>query len=444
MKQAREICLQILMKQGNKDLFSNILLNDELSNTELSAQEKAFLTQLYYGVITNKISLDYIIKKLSKVRFDKIATPIQNILRIGLYQIYYLDKIPASAACNESVKLAKKYGNQGSVGFVNAILRNATRIPLEELFSDITDEVSKLSLMYSYQEWMIELFIKEFGLDDTKLLVEESKKVPRQCIRVNTLKISREELILKIQNIGIKAEQGKLPDILYAESSSELLNSKLFKEGLFTFQDEAAALVAHLASPEEGEKILDICAAPGGKTTHIAGLANDSCEIIAMELYPHRGELIRETARRLGVSSIDIKISDATEFISDFKGYFDKIIVDVPCSGLGVIRKKPDIKLRTKEEDITEINKTQKEILENAGKYLKSGGTLIYSTCTILKKENEDVVSEFLIRNKDFKITTNEEVIPDEWKSGLKNGMLTLLPHKHGTDGFFICAMMKE
>lgn len=440
MKSARELALHILMKFQNEDAFSNILINAELNKSELSDLDKSFVTQLVYGVITNKIAIDYIIKKSSKIRFNKIAVPILNILRLGIFQIYYLDKVPVSATCNEAVKLAKKYGHITSANFVNAILRNATRTDKNTFFENINNKVERLSIEYSYPLWLVSRFVSQFGYDETVELLKANSNLRYETIRINTLKINRDEVKKRFSN----ARDGKLDDILYVNSVKEFLHSDEFKNGLITFQDEAPALVAHLLNANESDKILDICAAPGGKTTHIAALTNDNAEIIAMDLYEHRGELIKETAKRLGVNSIDVKINDATVFIPEFVNKFDRIVADVPCSGLGVIRKKPDIKLRITEKEIDEINEVQKKILGNIAKYLKPGGVLVYSTCTVIEKENEETIKWFLENNKGFTVCTDEKKIPVEWRSGLKNGMLLLLPNKHGCDGFFICCLKKE
>lgn len=440
MKSARELALHILMKIESDDVFVNIILNDELNKSELNEMDKNFVTQLVYGTNSNQIFEDYIIRKCSKVRFNKIALPILTILRMGIYQIYFLDKVPVSAVCNEAVKLAKKYGHMSSANFTNAILRNVSRTDKNVFLDEIKDKEERLSVEYSYPKWLINRFINQFGYDETLNLLEANNNLGYETIRVNRLKTTREEMLKKFS----KSKPGKLSDILYVDSVREFLHSSEFKNGLITFQDEAPALVAHLLKPKEGEEILDICAAPGGKTTHIAELTNDKAKITAMELYEHRGELIRQTAKRLGVNSINIKIGDATEFAPEFENKFDKIVADVPCSGLGVIRKKPDIKLRVKEEDINELNKVQKAILKNASLYLKPGGVLLYSTCTILSEENEETVKWFLNENKDFSICTDESIIPSEWRSGINDGMLLLLPNKHNSDGFFICCLKKS
>lgn len=439
MKSAREFALHILMKIESDNGYVNIVLNDELNKSDLNDMDKSFATQLVYGTNSNQIFIDYIIKKCSKIRFNKIALPILTILRMGIYQIYFLDKVPISAVCNEAVKLAKKYGHVSSANFTNAILRNVSRTDKNVFLDEIKDREERLSIQYSYPKWIIKKFVNQFGYDETVSLVKANCCLEYETIRVNRLKTTSTELLKKFKDL----KQGKLPDILYVSSVKNFLHSQEFKDGLITFQDEAPALVGYLLDPKEGEKILDICAAPGGKTTHIAELSNDKAKITAMDLYEHRVELIRETAKRLGINSINVKVGDATEFLPEFNEKFDKVVADVPCSGLGVIRKKPDIKLRIEENDIAEINEVQKKILANASSYVKLGGTLIYSTCTVLSAENEDVVKWFLDEHKDFTICTPIDVIPEEWRSGLKDGMLSLLPHKHNSDGFFICCLKR-
>lgn len=360
MNNSREVALHILMKIEENKAFSNILLNSELKRAEINDLDKMFVTQLVYGVVANKYAIDHIIKKSSKIKFNKISVPILNILRLGVFQIYYLDKIPVSATCNESVKLSKKYGHISSANFVNAVLRNISRKNKDEFFEDIKDSLEYLSIYYSYPKWIIETWIKQFGKDGTTELLKANEKVDFECVRVNTIKANRDELLRRFDG----SEKGKLSDVFYVKNVKDVLSSDEFKNGLVTLQDEAPALVAHLLSPKEKEEILDICAAPGGKTTHVAGLVNDNANIIAVELYPKRAELIEETARRLGINSIKVKVGDATEFCKEFENKFDKIIADVPCSGLGVIRKKPDIKFNIEKEDIDKINEIQKTILK--------------------------------------------------------------------------------
>ncbi|MBP3285130.1 MAG: 16S rRNA (cytosine(967)-C(5))-methyltransferase RsmB [Clostridia bacterium] len=441
---SRETALQILMEFEEGHLYSNLLLNKELKKGNFSEVDKTFITQLVYGVISNRIFLDFVIRKFSKIRLKKIAPPILTTLRMGIYQIYFLSRVPVSAACDESVKLARKYGHNASANFVNAILRNVAKTEKRRILDEIPSLDERLSVEYSYPLWLITLWLKQFGKEETVQLLKKNEEVPYQCLRVNTLKLSREELKERLTADGVEVQEGVVSDILYTNTSKNLLNSSYFEDGLLTFQDEAPALVAHLLEAEDGEEILDICAAPGGKTTHIAELTKDQAKITAMDLYEHRCKLIEELAERLGIHSITTLAQDASIYCPEYEEKFDRIVADVPCSGLGVIRKKPDIKLRVEEGDIEKINEIQKAILRNAARYLKKGGRLLYSTCTNTACENEDTVRWFLEEYKDFEIDTKEEVIPEKFRSGLVNGMLTLSPTHQDTDGFFICSFCKK
>jgi len=439
MISSRELALHILMDIEKNEAFSNILLNNKLLSSNLSSNDKRLTTQIVYGVIANKITIDHIIKKCSKIKFNKISLPILTILRTGIFQLYYLDKIPASAVCNEGVKLAKKYGHVSSANFVNAILRNVSRTEKKEFFKGVNNKKTWLSLFYSYPEWMVNLWIKQYGEDETEKLLKANIKTLYDCVRVNTLLTTREKMISRFKN----SKPGKLPDIIYVENILEVLSSDEFNNGLVTVQDEAPSLVSHLLDAKETDNILDICAAPGGKTTHVATLTNNKANILAMDLYENRCKLIYDTAKRLKITSITVKANDAREFNPELENKFDRIIADVPCSGLGVIRKKPDIKFNIKEEDIANINKIQKDILKNVARYLKVGGRLVYSTCTNVFLENQETVKWFLKEYPNFKIDTDTNLIPNEWKDSLNEGMLSLLPSKNGCDGFFIVSLTK-
>lgn len=438
---AREYALRIVLEYENAESYSNLLLDSELKKSDLSDIDKAFVTKLVYGVITYSRTLDYIISKLSKIKLKKISKPILNILRLGLYQIYYLDKIPNSAVVNECVKLAKKYGHQASANFVNALLRNAGKKEKDDFFENIMDEKEKLALYYSYPDWIVSLYIEQYGIERTTKILKANETELIDCIRANTLKISRKELIEKLNEYTVR--EGRTEDIIYTTDIKKLLSSEYFKNGLFVVQDESPSLVGHIINPEENEEILDICAAPGGKTTHLAQLSNDKAKITAFELHEHRCKLIEDLCKRLEMKSIKVEQRDATIFDKNLVEKFDKIVADVPCSGLGVIRRKPDIKWNTKEEDIDELLEIQYKILVNAGKYLKKGGTLLYSTCTNNKRENDDIVNKFLMENKEFKIEKIDNISDDFLKYVYNDGMLELSPDINNCDGFFICKMIK-
>ena len=441
MSNSREIALKILMRI-EEGAYSNLILDSELSRHELSDLDKSYITRVIYGVVTYKLTLDYIIKKNSKIRLKKISPSILNILRLGIFEIYYMDKIPVSATCNEYVKLARKYGHNASSGFVNAILRNLSKKDLKTNFEGLEGN-ELLSIKYSCPLWLVEKWSKQFG--DIEELLKANNEKTDTCIRVNTLKNSREELKQKLIDKGYEVSDGKIVDILYIKKLKGLLSEELFNEGYFVVQDEAPAIIAHILQPKENEEILDICSAPGGKTTHIAQLMNDKGEIIATDIHEHRVGLVQQLAEKLGIKSIKTECMDATEYNPEFEEKFDGIVADVPCSGLGVIRKKPEIKWTATEEEINDLVEIQKAILNNAKRYLKKGGRLVYSTCTTTIEENENMVKWFLEENKEFKVKNIAGYIPDKLKSTITSeGWLLFMPNKEGTDGFFACVLEKE
>lgn len=440
MSNSREIALKILMRI-EEGAYSNLILDSELSRHELSDLDKSYITRVIYGVVTYKLTLDYIIRKNSKIRLKKISQSILNILRLGIFEIYYMDKIPVSATCNEYVKLARKYGHNASSGFVNAILRNLSKKELEVNFEGLEGN-ELLSVKYSCPLWLVEKWSKQFG--DIEELLKANNEKTDTCIRVNTLKITREELKQELLDRGYEVSDGRIEDILYIKKLKGLLSEELFNDGYFVVQDEAPAIIAHILDPKEGEKIIDICSAPGGKTTHIAQLMSDKGEIVATDIHEHRVGLVEQLAKKLSIKSIKAECMDATEYHSEFEGMFDGIVADVPCSGLGVIRKKPEIKWTAKEEEIKDLVGIQKAILNNAKRYLKKGGRLVYSTCTNNEEENENIVKWFLQENKEFKIRKVDDLIPEGLKSSIRSeGWMLFLPSQENTDGFFACVLEK-
>lgn len=425
---AREVALKILYKIDTESGYSNLVLDEYLDKErqKLSQKDISLISELVYGTVTWKLTLDTILSKHSKIKIKKISKWILNILRMGIYQIVFLDKIPKSAAVNESVKLCKKYGFKSS-NFTNAILRKVEKSDYEEL-SEIKDEIQRISQMYSMPQWLVEELSKEYDNQTLEEICKNSNLKPKTTIRVNTLKTTKMELIKKLEERNIICEEAELSNFLYLKKIKNISNLDLFKQGLFTVQDEGAGKISILLNPKEGENILDVCSAPGGKTTHIAQLINDKGNIIAWDLYSHRLNLVEENSKRLGIKSIKTQEKDATIFYPEYIEKFDKILLDVPCLGFGVMKRKPDIKWQRKREDIEEITKIQLKILENCYKYLKKGGELVYSTCSILKSENQDIINIFLKNNIVEKSQITEKVI---------------LPDKK-TDGFFMCKLRKN
>lgn len=431
----REIALKTLYKIDKEQAYSNIALNEEIKQNRKKLTEKdiGLISEIVYGVTKWRLTLDEIIKKHSKIKLKKISPWILNILRMGVYQIIFLDKIPKSAAVNESVNLAKRYGHSFSSNFVNAILRKIEKTDYEE-FSQITDDIERISKTTSMPEWIIKELLKNNKVEEVEQICTNSNLKPQITIRVNTLKITKKDLMKKLEEENIEyqeinIEERLTEDFLIINKVKNIENLDLFKNGYFTIQDISAGLTAKILNPQPGELVLDACSAPGGKTTYMAELMNNEGNIEAWDIHEHRTKLVEQNAKRLGIDIIKTQVKDASIYDEKLEEKFDKILLDVPCLGIGVIKRKPDIKWQRKAEDIEEIIKIQKKILEQCSKYLKPGGDLVYSTCSILKEENENIIFDFLNKNTDFEM--------------VKNSKYSIMPDKQ-RDGFFICKLYKK
>ncbi|MBR4110331.1 MAG: 16S rRNA (cytosine(967)-C(5))-methyltransferase RsmB [Clostridia bacterium] len=423
---ARDLAINVLYKIEVGEAYSNTTLNKELEKSGLNSLDKGLASELVYGVMTWKLTLDEIIARYSSIKLKKISPWIINILRIGIYQIAFLDKIPVSAAVNESVNLAKRYGHEASARFVNAVLRKIEKNEIDKLIDYIgtkpkmDDEI--ISILTSHPLWMVNELLKEYDKKFVTELLNANNITPDITIRVNTLRTTREELkkLLELKNIDCKL--GKLPDSILAKKMNN------FEGQLYVVQDEAAQLACLKLDPQEGDYILDACAAPGGKTTYLAQLMKNNGKIDAWDIHENRVRLIKEASDKLGISIINERMRDASLYYTELADKYDRILLDVPCTGIGVIRKKPDIKWTRQPEDIEEIVNIQYRILDNCSRYLKAGGTLVYSTCTILDRENGGQVRKFLEEHNDFELL-------EETK---------LYPHIDNTDGFYIAKLIRK
>lgn len=445
MSEARAVALDILLSIDKEKTFSNIALN-KMMPAHMEKRDENFVRELVYGVIENKLYMDYIIKKASKIRIKKIHPAIMTILRLGIYQILFMDTVPSSAAVNESVKLAKKRGHRGTIGFVNGILRNITRDPNKFIALDEEEPLGYLSIKYSHPEYIVKIWLDEYGYDFTEALLKANNMTPHLNIRVNTLKITRNELKEKLIRKDFVCEEGMLSkDALRIKNPHRITNIEEFKEGLFTIQDESSMVVGDVLNPKEGSLVLDMCSAPGGKVTHLAQLMKNNGRIIARDIYDHKINLIEENVKRLSIDIIETELHDALQLDPHLINKVDYCLIDAPCSGLGLIRRKPEIKWNRTKDDMDELIALQYEILNIGKNYVKDGGTLLYSTCTIYGKENHFMIERFLENNKEFTLEPITEI--DEKFDGfntLKKGFIQLYPHLHGTDGFFIAKMIKQ
>ncbi|MCJ1976790.1 16S rRNA (cytosine(967)-C(5))-methyltransferase RsmB [Pseudolactococcus paracarnosus] len=432
----RRVALSVINDVLNNNAYANIALNEKIKSENLTELDKNLVTNLVYGTISKKLTLDWYTKPYVK----KTKKWVKNLLAMTVYQIIYMDRIPTSAAVDEAVKIAKKQGDQRLSGFVNGVLRNFTRADFRS-FDEISDSTEKLSIQYSMPIDLTKKFVKSFGFEKTVKIFRSIEEPSRASLRVNTTltdvttefnKLAREfdVELSEISPTGIVAESGHFADLLD------------FNDGLITIQDESSQLVATVLDAQPTDRILDACAAPGGKTVHIAEYLSEAGYIEALDLYDHKLRLIRQNAERLHQSEkIRLTKLDARQSFEKFgPDSFDKILVDAPCSGLGLIRRKPDIRYRKETTDFADLQKVQLDILENTCKTLVNSGIMVYSTCTIFDEENYQVIETFLAKHPEF-----EQVPLTHEKSDLvKNGCLFITPDAYHTDGFFIAKLRKK
>lgn len=437
---AREIAYKVLLDIEKNKNYSNMAINKHFKDVKMSNQDRGLATEIIYGVIENKYYIDYMIDKLSKVKTNKMEIYVKTLLRMGIYQIMFLNSISDYAAVNETVNLAKKKNSKVS-GFINGILRNVIRQKEEIGKVKTKDDVDYLAIKYSYDKWMIRNWMIHFGKEFTEELLEANNERPNIYLRTNTLKITRDELIKKLEKQNIKAEKvNVVEEAIKVEHLKDIENNSLYKEGLFTVQDVSSMLVGKVMNPKENSLVLDVCSAPGGKTTHMATLMNNTGQVVSRDIYDHKLKLIKAASKRLGLTNVDVEEFDGMKLDRESIAKFDYVLADVPCSGLGIIRRKPEIKYKEKEE-FRQLPPIQKKILENASKYVKVGGTLIYSTCTIQDSENIDVVNEFLQKNKNFELVPIKEVNVD--LENQEKGYMKIYPNVHDMDGFFISKLIR-
>ncbi len=426
----REVILKTLYEINCNEAYSNIALDKQLKQAKkekikIDKRDVGFISEIVYGTVSWKLTIDEIIKKYSNIKIKKISPWILNILRMSIYQIIFLDKVPKSAAVNEGVNLAKKYGHKASTNFVNAILRKVDKKDYEEFFN-IKDNTERISKATSMPTWIVEKLLEQKDLKTAEEICKNSNIRPKIYIRINTLKTNKQDLINILKEENIKYEETELENFLELKEVRNIENLESFKKGLYTIQDKQAGQVAFILDPKPNEKVLDACSSPGGKTTYLAELMENKGEILAWDIHAHRVKLVKEAYTRLGITIIQEEVKDATIYEEKYFETFDKILLDVPCLGLGVLKRKPDIKWQRSLDDIEEITKLQETILENCAKYLKKGGELVYSTCSILKEENEKNIEKFVEKNNNFVI--QKQLITFQNKN---------------TDGFFICKMKK-
>ncbi len=438
----REIAINILENIISEGAYNNIILRKTLNQaSDLTSVQKALITQLVNGTLRNMLHIDYIINKFSKTPVKKMKSLILNSLRIGIYQIMYMDKIPVSAACNEAVKIVKKRGFYNLSGFVNGILRNVARNKDNIEYPD-ENTIEYLSIKYSYPKWILEYWLKELDFESIKAVCKANNNAPKITICVNTNKISKKELIKKLKSEGIEAKGNtNLDNSIYISKINNISETKCYKEGLFHIMDESSILSVKALSPKEGSLVVDVCAAPGGKSFACAYSMKNKGKIISRDIYEHKLKLIDEGSKRLGADIIKTEVKDALEADNTKADY---VIIDAPCSGLGLVRKKPDIKYNKTIEDINSLAEIQRNMLSICQNMVKENGVLLYSTCTISHKENIDNIKWFC-ENYDFEPEDLTPYISENIKfETTKLGYIQITPDKMDSDGFFIARLRRK
>jgi 16S rRNA (cytosine967-C5)-methyltransferase len=445
----RAIALQILNQANSKRQPADAPLSKAFeSEHHLTRLDRAFIAELVYGVLRWRGRIDWIIKQFSAHRSKEIHPSLLNILRMGVYQIFFLTKVPDSAAVNESVNLAKMSQPLKNVSFVNGLLRGVARERQRVVFPDKNvDLIGYITTFYSHPQWMVSKWLDEFGVEETISICEANNKIPPLTIRTNTLRIKREGLIKRLSHeVSFTSPTLFSPEGLYLRDILvPLTEIEAYKNGLFTIQDEASQLVAHIADPKPGEKILDACAGLGGKTTHLAQLMANKGEIWAWDNNGSRLSMLKQTADRLGIQIIKIKRRDVLKTHTESEyGTYHRILADAPCSGLGTIRRNPDIKWNKKREDPARLYGLQLQILKNLVPLLEKNGVMIYATCTMAKEENEEVIASFLKTYPNFIV---EDILPVLGKTCRDliqpSGFFQTYPHRHEMDGFFAARLRK-
>lgn len=440
MNTTRKVAVDILDSILGKGAYSNIALNSSLNKSGLEDRDKALATEIVYGTLKYKYTIDKILASFLTQDLKKMDSFIVNILRTAIYQILFLDKVPEFAAVNEAVDMAKKNKSISASKLVNGVLRNYLRNKTK-IYYDENDTIERLCFKYSYEPWLVKLFIEQYGEAKAEQILKGLNSTPAVTIRVNSLKISFDEAFAMLKTMEYDVEEGLVcPEAIRIIRGKSIEQNPLFREGLATVQDESAMLVAPSMDIIPNITVLDLCSAPGGKTTHISELMNNTGKIQAYDIHKDKLSLIEQNSKRLGITNIKCGVLDAAEYNEDLKDSAERVLIDVPCSGLGIIRKKPEIKWTKNLKQLKEIIKIQREIMSCAAKYVKIGGVLLYSTCTLNKKENENNVKWFLSNFPNYNM---EQLFYGELDNIVydKYG-ITVLPNEY-MDGFFIAKLKR-
>ena len=442
----RYLAVYILNRIDRNGAYAEPLLNAYLSRNKLTkVHDRKLLTQVVYGTLRMRNHLDWIIQYFYKGKPASLETGLRNILRTALFQIIFTDRIPSFAAVDEAVQITKKL-YPGRSGLVNGVLRNAIRKMEEVEYPDMEKDFSLyVSIVHSHPLWLVKRWMKRFGAEETLKLCKSNNETPPLAIRTNTFRTNRDKVLRELLNDGCKAESSRLSThgIILTSPLTPVREMPQYKNGHIQVQDEASQLISFLVNPDPGEKILDTCAGIGVKTSHMAELMKNRGEITALDINKNKSETIQRLSSRLGITIIKPQVADATKDMGEnYHGKFDRVLVDAPCSGMGTLRRNPEIKWRIQEKDLQSFPILQKKILNRSAGYPKRGGMIIYATCTIEAEENEEVVKDFLANHPDYERINLPEIINPDLIDN--SGFFRTYPHRHGTDGFFGAVLLRS
>lgn len=449
-RNARDVSLDVLIRVERRQSYSNIELNNVLRRSELSPVDRSLVTELVYGTLQRRNTLDWVLSPFVSKGLNKLEVWVRELLRMSVYQFKYLHKVPDRAAVHEAVEIAKRRGHRGVASFVNAVLRNVLRQPKRLQTVDETDPVRKLALEHSHPEWIVKRWLKVWDTETVAAICEANNGSPAHTIRVNTLKTSRDELKRQLEREQPKVKvrcSNVTAQGLIVDGFGNIADSSWYRDGLCSIQDESSMLVGEVLQPTPGSTLVDLCAAPGGKATHLAELMDDCGSLESYDIHTHKVKLIAEQAKRLGIHIVTAKQADARELPRLVRKQYDFVLLDAPCSGFGVIRRKPEIKWHKSAADIGTLVELQRELLDAAAQLVKPGGVFVYSTCTLEPRENEQQITWFLDRYPEFKPDqTLADVLPEHvtQKARLGTGMLRIFPQHFNSDGFFIARLKRE
>ncbi len=447
-KTSRATALETLTLIEAEKIFANEAVDQALESVKLSAKDRALVTEMVYGTLRMRNALDWILERIGNRKAADMPPYLRNILRLGAYQILYLARIPDAAAVNESVDLARCYGHKGWTRYTNGVLRNIGRKKDKLPWPDPdADSGLFVSVFYSHPRWLVDRWLKRYGVNTTLELCQRNNEAPPLTIRANTLKTTRKSLRNKFLAKDIEADLCRYSSYgLILKGAPPIRKIEEFKLGLFSVQDEASMMVAPIVSPQPNERILDLCAAPGGKTAHMAEMMNNKGCLLAVDISEKRLLDLQQTCQRLGLDVVRTLAADAARRIEGIdKQSADRVLIDAPCSGTGVLRRRADARWQKYPDQIKKLAAVQGQILSQAAEYVRPGGVLVYSTCSLEPEENEDQIDSFLQRDGRFELDSLQPFLPERLRkaNGAEKGLLTLLPHQYDTDGFFMARMKK-